>query len=190
MAAAVDVRLPTGDEDNLLGLGTTQAKVYFILSSSGERFSPHVNVGFTISGKGNVEPGLVYTPLGVSDEFNYAAGVEFIAHKRVTIVGDILGQTLFDAGTVAPESKTYQFRPGAGSSSAVPLETSTVNPLTGNAYRQLALTSGNLNLPLATAGAKVNVARNLLFTGNVLFPLTNGGLRDRLTFAFGLDFAF
>jgi hypothetical protein len=63
--------------------------------------------------------------------------------------------------------------------------------VTSQPYSQLALTFGeNLNLVLGAIGAKVNVAPNLLISGNVLFPFTKGGLRDRFTIAFGLDFAF
>src|SRR5688572_15114330 len=53
MSLGVDVRLPSGDEDNLIGLGTTQGKFFLIASSNNPRVSPHVNIGFTVSGAGN-----------------------------------------------------------------------------------------------------------------------------------------
>jgi hypothetical protein len=190
LAAAVDLRLPTGDSDNLLGLGTTQAKLYFIWSQSRDRLSPHLNIGYTASGTGDRVATLGYTPLGVSDEFNYSGGVEFVATPQLTIIGDLLGRNLIDAGTVKAEDKTFFFRPGAASNAAVDLQTSTTNPLNNQPYRQLALTPGNLNLVLGSAGVKYNPVPKLLLTGNVLFPLTNGGLRDRLTVAFGVDVAF
>ncbi len=190
LAAAVDLRLPTGDEDNLLGLGTTQAKFYMVVSTESGRLMPHANIGFTVSGKGTPSATTVFSPLGVSDEFNYTAGIEAVVHSRVTLVGDVLGRTLFDAGTVKAETKTYDFRAGAGSNASVPLSTSSTNPLSGQPYRQLALTPGNLNLALGTVGAKVNVTGKVLLLANVLFPLTGGGLRDRAAVTFGLDFAF
>ena len=55
MSLGFDLRLPSGDADNLLGLGTTQGKVLLIASSSNERVSPHVNLGFTVSGEGEAE---------------------------------------------------------------------------------------------------------------------------------------
>ncbi len=55
LSLGVDVRLPTGDDADLLGLGTTQGKFMFIASADNDRFSPHMNIGFTVSGKGPVE---------------------------------------------------------------------------------------------------------------------------------------
>jgi hypothetical protein len=191
LAAAVDLRLPTGDADNLLGLGTTQAKLYLIWSQNRGRLSPHMNVGYTISGSGERVAALGgYNPLGVSDEFNYAGGVELVVNPQLTIIGDVIGRSLMDAGTVEAAVKTFQFRPGAASPATTPLETSSTNPLTNSPYRQLALTPGNLNLALGAAGFKYNPFPKVLLTANVLFPFTSGGLSDHLTVAFGVDFAF
>jgi hypothetical protein len=190
LAAAVDLRLPTGDADNLLGLGTTQAKLYFIFSQNHDRLSPHLNIGYTASGSGDRVPSGGYTPLGASDEFNYAGGIEFVASPQLTIIGDLLGRNLIDAGTVEAATKTFHFIPGAASGATVDLQTSSTNPLTNQPYRQLTLTPGNLNLVLGSAGVKYNPFPKVLVTGNVLFPLTSGGLRDRLTIALGVDFAF
>ena len=68
----------------------------------------------------------------------------------------------------------------------VPVQTSSTNPLTGQPYEQLGLRSGDLSLLLGAAGFKFNAGTNLLLNANVLFPLTDAGLRDRLTFAFGI----
>jgi hypothetical protein len=190
LALGVDLRLPTGDEDELLGLGATQGKVLFILSSGGNRVSPHANIGYTISGKGSSETEFLFEPLGVSDEFHYAGGVELVAHPRFTVLADVLGRTLIDAGQVEIETLTFPFRVGAGAPGTAPVQRSTSNPITGEPYRQLALQSGNLSLLLGSAGVKFNPRGNLLVTANVLFPLTDAGLRDRLTVAFGLDYAF
>ncbi len=190
VSAGFDLRLPTGDEDDLLGLGTTQGKFYLILSSGNDRLSPHVNIGYTASGEGNRETEFLFEPLGASDEFNYAGGVEFVAHPRLTILADFLGRTLIDAGDLELETKSFPFRVGTTAPITAPIQTSVTNPLTGQPYSQLALQSGNLSLLLGSTGFKFNAANNLLVAANVLFPLSNKGLRDRLTFAFGLDYAF
>jgi hypothetical protein len=190
-AAALDLRLPTGDDEDLLGLGTTQAKLYAIASTENDRFGSHFNFGFTISGTGDLSATtLAFDPIGVSDEVNYAGGIEYVAHPRVTVIADFIGRTLFDAGNIEAVTKSYQFRVGAGATAADPLQTSTTNPVSGQPYEQLELSPGNLNLLLGTIGAKINVAPNLLLSGHVLFPFTKGGLRDTATFAFGLDYAF
>ena len=82
IAAAVDLRLPTGDEEELLGLRTTQAKMYFIASAGNDMFSPHVNIGYTLSGDGPQEATFGVEPIAISDEFTYAGGVEFVAHPH------------------------------------------------------------------------------------------------------------
>jgi Putative MetA-pathway of phenol degradation len=191
LSLGVDVRLPTGDENDLLGIGTTQGKFFLIMSSNNNRLSPHVNVGFTLSGKGETPAQIEQLGLrGASHEFNYAGGVEVVAHPKVTIIGDLLGRTLIDAGKIELETKTFPFRPGAGANAAVPLQTSSTNPHTGGPYEQLALRSGALSLLLGAAGVKFNAATNLLLQANVLFPLNDAGLQDHLTVAFGFDYAF
>ena len=51
-AAALDIRLPTGDPDKLLGTGYTQAKLMFIGGSTMGSLTPHVNFGYTLGGSG------------------------------------------------------------------------------------------------------------------------------------------
>jgi hypothetical protein len=184
-AAGVDLRLPTGDAEELLGLGATQAKVYGITSFSGSRVSTHLNFGYTFSTAGSED-----FVLGASDEFNYTGAVEYLAHPRLTLLADFLGRTFKDAGTVAAETKQYVYRPGAGADATVPTLVSQNNPVTNQPYRELALTPGNLHVLLGALGGKFNLSPNLLLSGNVLFPLANNGLKDRLTIAFGLDYAF
>ena len=190
LAAAVDLRLPTGDEKDLLGVGTTQAKIFAIMSSTHGRLAPHVNIGFTVSGEGPKEMLYGFEPLGVSDEFNYTGGVEYVAHPRLTVLADIVGRTLFDAGDIDLESRTFSFRLGAGATGTVPQQVSSTNPITGEPYRQLALRSGNLTQLLGATGFKYNAGPNLLLMANVLFPLNDAGLTDRFTFAIGMEYAF
>jgi hypothetical protein len=191
IGAGVDLRLPTGDKDKLLGIGTTQGKLYLVVSGGNDRVSPHFNVGYTISGSGDRTPVYGVAPVGVSDEFNYAGGVEIVAVPKLTVIGDFLGRTLLDSGKVDVQTKTYQYRSPAGADATVPLSTSATNPLTNQPYHQLGLTPNkNLNLMWGATGAKYNPVGNLLIMGNVLFPLTDAGLRDKLTFAFGFELAF
>ena len=190
LSLGVDLRLPTGDEDDLLGLGTTQGKFFLIASTTNDRFATHMNLGFTVSGEGKPETLYQFEPLGVSDEFNYAGGVEFVASPKLTLLADFLGRTLFDAGDIELETKTFPFRAGAASNATAPLQTSSTNPITGQPYEQLGLRDGNLSLLLGSAGVKFNAATNLLLNAHILFPITDAGLRDRLTYAVGFEYAF
>ena len=49
MPRALDLRLPTGDKDNLLGTGATQAQFMFVASGELGVLSPHMNFGYTFS---------------------------------------------------------------------------------------------------------------------------------------------
>jgi hypothetical protein len=188
LAVAFDLRLPTGNEDDLLGMGTPQGKVALILSSKNDRIAPHINLGYTVSGKGNTDPLYGFDPMGASDEFSYAGGLEVVAHPRLTILADVLGRTLMNAGDLSLETKSFRFLP---TPTATATATSTTNPLTGQPYQQLALQrDANLTLMLGSTGFKFNPTGNLLIGANVLFPLSNAGLRDKLTFALGVDYAF
>jgi hypothetical protein len=179
LAVALDARLPTGDEDNLLG-GSGQTKVFVVGSTGSDRFAEHVNVGYTFShgddARAAVESGGVGS---LPDEFNYAAGVEFVATPRLTVLGDVVGRTLRDTGRLRMDAKRFEFQP---QDPAQPVSFATFNEFTP--------VPGNLNLLLGTVGAKFNPAGDLLISGSVLFPLTDAGLRSRWTTVVGVDVAF
>ena len=48
LAAGADLRLPTGDEDNLLGIAGAQAKLFIVASTGLGRVSPHMNLRSTV----------------------------------------------------------------------------------------------------------------------------------------------
>src|SRR5690606_39513022 len=103
LAAALDVRLPTGDEDDLLGTGATQSKLMLVGSTTFGSFSPHANVGYTLSSGGSDMAG------DVPDEINYAAGFGWAAHPRLTFAAGVVGRVLRDARTIESVSSTVQF---------------------------------------------------------------------------------
>ncbi len=192
LAAALDLRLPTGDENELLGAGGAQAKFLLIASSERGRFGPHVNIGYTV-GEGEVAGTLAGLPsTRLPDEVNYSAGVEFVANPRLTLIGDVVGRTLRRAGRLELAHKTFNYvafddngpivsTPGCENSGFA---------CTSTSLEEFAPRSGNLTLLLGTAGVKFNPAGNLLISGSVLFPLTTAGLRSRVTTVIGIDYAF
>lgn len=169
LAAAVDLRLPTGDADNLLGTGATQVRPFLIGSWTAGRFSPHVNVGYTFSGESDIAV--------ISDEFNYTAGFDYALSPRATVAADVIGRTLIDAGRLVESDRTFQHQNVLG------VRGSTT-------FRELRRQDGHLNLVLGAVGMKINVGGTLLLNANVLFPLTNAGLRDKFVPVIGLDYAF
>ena len=91
-AAAAEIRLPTGREEDLLGSGRRFFRALAIASVEGPLVSAHANLAW---GQG-----------GISDELSYAAGVSLAAAPRFTVSGEIIGRSLADVGriveTIAP----------------------------------------------------------------------------------------
>ena len=136
LAAALDLRLPTGDEDELLGTGATQTKLLFVASGEYGRFSPHVNFGYTFSngetseeatsfdldpvtvraqhhsGRVALAPNAI--DLSVPDEVNYTLGFSVAATSKVTVGFDMYGRTFQDVARFAPENNVYPNRAGSG----------------------------------------------------------------------------
>jgi hypothetical protein len=167
LAVGVDARLPTGDELELLGVGGPQAKIYVAASSAFDRFSPHFNFGVTVSGESDDAANPDTFVLPPPDEINYVGGVDVAVTPRATLVFDFVGRTLRDFGKLEE----------------VPTEF-------GSNYRELQLTGGNLHVLLGAAGVKYNAWSSMLFSANVLFPFSDSGLTDNLTWLVGFEYSF
>jgi hypothetical protein len=168
LAETIDVRLPTGDEANLLGAAGPQVKLLLIYSSTIGRVGPHANFGYTISGKSSSvdNPDLDLAP--PSEEINYTGGADVAVSSRLTAAFDVIGRTLRGAGTVSQVPSVF-----------------------GSQFQELQFNAGNnLNLLLGAAGARFNPWGNMLVTANVLFPLSQNGLTDKLTWMLGVDYSF
>ena len=170
LAAGLDVRLPTGDADNLLGAGSTQTKVFLIASGAGT-FAPHVNAGYTFSTGSNEVIG------SLPNEFNYTAGFDAAAAKRVTVTGDLVGRLLLDASRVRQVDVPYQYIPFGGQQQTTVI-------------KDYVTSKGNTNLLFGAFGVKFNPGSGFLVSANVLFSLTQRGLQDRFIPVIGVDFSF
>jgi len=178
-AAALDIRLPTGDPEKLLGTGFTQARVMFIGGTTFGSVNPHINLGYTFGGDGmkfgadnrwegsSGDPELINGQ--PSEEFNYTAGVDFAVTARITIAGDIIGR-------VVRNSAGMQF----------------IDTGPGGDNRQILpeVTPGTVHKLLCAVGAKVSVGGAWLLTGTVLFPLNSNGIKPAVTPVIGFERAF
>ena len=178
-AASVDVRLPTGDPEKLLGTGYTQTKVMFIGGSTVGGLTPHVNVGYTFGGSGmtfgadNRWSGSTGDPELIqrrpSEEFNYTFGVDVAATPKITIAGDVIGRVVKDTASMK------LFDNGASAENRVIF---------------LEVTPGTVHPLLGAVGAKVNVGGSWLATGTILFPLNDSGITPAVTPVIGFERAF
>ncbi len=81
LAGQIEVRLPTGDTNNLRGLGVTRTHVSGIWSKGGA-VAPHVNVGYEVWSKSvDIAPS---RDVFAKNQIRYAAGVEMSPHPRTT----------------------------------------------------------------------------------------------------------
>lgn len=178
VAVAVDLRLPTGDEQELLGSGSVQAKLFAIASSSGKKFSPHVNLGYTFSRGGSAATGRL------PDEINYTVGFDTALHPRVTLTADVIGRTLRDIERLQVDQELWEY---ATRFSGLPGGVF-INPVI--ALPRLDVVKGDLNVLLGALGLKFNPAGNFLISANVLLSQGKRGLQDYVTPVVSVDYSF
>lgn len=214
LAAGLDLRLPTGDKDNLLGTGATQAKLALIFSQDFGRFAPHLNVGYTLS-SGHLPASVGTFALGneVPTPTQPAASG---AYGNV-FGGQAPGSALSSSDLKVPDEIDYTagfvWAPSPRVSITADFIGRTLRQtksfgIVSQDYRYRTATNGpeqtqtftdafditnastNQNILIGAAGLKINLTRTLLLNANVLFPLGNAGLRPKVTPVVGLDYAF
>lgn len=141
-AAAVDVRLPTGREEDLLGTGSTSVKISGIGSLERGRVSTHVNGGATVG--------------GLARELSYDAAVAIAATSRVTVIGELLGRWIDTPGHIVPITAPHPMLAGVETVRLAP-DTSALNIVTlvpGFKWNlsQTWVLAGNVSIPLTTSG--------------------------------------
>jgi hypothetical protein len=170
LAVMATMRFPTGDTDNLRGLGITRTLVTFIASGGQGRFRPHVNGGFEYWSKGvavtsdSTQSGTVTA----RHQVEYDAGLEFEAAPKFTLLLDLLGGKILGGGKVG-----FQTDPLAPAGTTL-------------SQSAVSLPEGIRRLELAP-GMKVNLKGKLLLSLNALIALQDGGLHARITPMAGID---
>jgi len=93
IAGAVDVRLPTGRTEDLLGAGKTSVRMSAIGSIENVRASAHGNVGFAFG--------------GLANEIDYGLALASAATPRVTVSIDALGRWVDTPGDIRTVAQTH-----------------------------------------------------------------------------------
>jgi hypothetical protein len=171
LALGGEIRLPTGDEENLLGSGAPGLAPFLVLSSSHKTFSPHLMVAYQWNGDsvlaGDVTRG---TKGNLPDQLFYQVGADLGATNRLTLAVDLLGRTVIDGQRMVGD--TFAALDGRSTFPNVRFETGSFNVLNGS------------------VGVKFNPVGNLLVDVNVLFKLNDAGLRDKITPLVGFEYSF
>jgi hypothetical protein len=161
-AAIADVRLPTGDEENFLGSGATSVRALGVLSGQFGNTSPHLNAGMAFRSGELQNNSLLAT-----------VGLDHLLSERVALAVDLVTDfEMGDSKLVLPEPVVY----------TAPSPVATVE-LTD-------IPDQKDNLIDASFGAKFSIPPGYRIVSNILFPLSDGGLRAKFLWTFGIERSF
>jgi hypothetical protein len=198
VAAALDLRTPTGDERKYLGAGAMGIKP-FVAITWPKRFSPHVNVGYQWNGQsilagdvtgaviGENSSGQVTITNGdpikdnLPSQLFYTVGLDGGITKKLTIAFDYLGQTLFSAPRVTASTLTTETIAGS-TGTACPAKGGCTLPTISGVKESFTLNNGAI-------GLKYNLFGNLLLIGDILFRMDSHGLRQDITPLIALSYS-
>lgn len=157
VAVVAESRLPTGKSEDLLGAGSASFRGMLVGSGEMGRWAAHVNGGATVG--------------GLSNEQHYRGALTFSASQHVTLIGEVLGRRVENAGRIVVARAPHP--------SIVDVD-----------VLRLLAEGASTHSAVAVTGIKWNLARTLVLSGNVSLPLTATGLRPRPAALVGLDYAF
>jgi hypothetical protein len=168
------LRLPTGSREQLRGLGVTRAMLMLVASSGSGRFRPHVNGGFEWWDKGIDLVSPDFPTVTVRHQVQYAAGIEFEAAPRFTVMVDFLGRHVLGGGEIGYVNVPNP-QPSEPRVTAVNYAFATENSI-----RKFSL----------VPGIKWNLKGKMLLSLSGITALSDNGLHDLFTPVVGLDITF
>jgi len=153
VAVGAEARLPTGDEDNLLGAGKASIRPRVIASYEGDRIGLHGDVGYSFG--------------GLADEFDYNGAATVVAVPRVTVVGEVVGRRLDSFGRLTETVTPHPLLVGVDTIRLTGVEQATdrvvaVAGVKWNIASTLLLTA-NVLWPLTTAGLNASWVPTIAF---------------------------
>jgi len=173
LGALLDVRLPTGNEDDFLGTGETSTKFSLIASRKIAQFTPHLNLGYDRRPASSD-----------SDELEFAAGLDQKLAEGLTLAVDFLGELDVNSNERikfgSQENVVIQDRITGGANVTV----TRVEDLTSIPQRD------NDNTLNASIGFRIAPSEKVLLLGNILVPMNDGGLRSSVAPTIGLTVNF
>lgn len=157
LAGVAEVRLPTGREEDLLGAGTASVFGAIVGSAEAGPVGVHGTAGLTRG--------------GLSDEWHYRGAATVSPVTRVTIVGELIGRRIAEAGRVTLARVPHPTIVGVDTLRLLPDGTHT-------------------HSAFAVAGLKWNVQGTLLLNAHLSWPLTDVGLRPSRVFLVGAEYSW
>ncbi len=172
IALGLEARLPTGQEQNLLGSGSLGPRLFEATSFQLGPVAPHFGVGYQWNGATVLAGDIATNQKGdLPNEFSYNVGADASVNQRLTVVFDVLGRY----STNSPQLRSTTF---------------TTQGASPTLYPDITFNLGTLNVVNGAVGIKVNVVSALLITFNTQFRLNDAGLRTKLTPLIGVEYGF
>ncbi len=207
LAVGTDIRLPTGDAENYLGIGAAAVKPFAALSlyskplANGIVFAPHVDFGWQFSGSSILGGTLQGTPFNapvtggttpvvvgpftatkgqLPDIMTWAVGIEVAVGRRNTLIFDAFGNHIGLVRDVQLlKSQSITAPPPTVLNGTTPLSQGMASAGRGS----FAQYSGSF-------GYKMKVVGNLVATFQAMVRLNNSGLTDKFVPLYGLGYSF
>jgi len=163
-AAALTLRLPSGNEDDFQGTGSFEASPFLFASTIlWDRVEPHANVGIDLRADDVAR-----------SQARYGIGVDVDVHPRVGLALGFLGRSEFEGSADSDETSFLHLANG----------TVRQEPLLG-------LDFGRKDYLDFSFGGRVVVWRNVMLFANIIRALNDDGLRnDTVIPAFGVEGTF
>src|SRR5689334_10672276 len=173
LAAGLDVRVATGDEENLLGAGAPGLRPFVAISGAFGSVAPHLNVAYQWNGRSLLAGDVRSRVKGdLPDQIGYAVGTDISLNPRLSLVFDVLGQRILNS----PRLSTYEFL--------------ATGPAGRETLPDLRFDTASYWTTHGAVGIKANLASRLLINFNLAFAASSNGLTDRLSPLIGAEWAF
>jgi hypothetical protein len=174
-----DVRLPTGDQDNLLGLGHLAIRALGVASAEFGNFAPHANLGYLFRGR----PDSLQNHLIVA-----IAGFDHILTSGVTLAVDVLSELELDRSAlrVPPDIEyTEPFTRVVPATTIPDTRDSRVDVTVG--FKWSVPCTASWHTFCATGADR---GTGLTIVTAAVVPLNDGGLRPGIVWSAGAQYKF
>jgi hypothetical protein len=142
LAALVNLRLPTGRQEDLLGAGSASLTFSAIGSVEQGRVSAHANAGASVG--------------GLAREMSYGGAVAVAASGRLSVVGELLGRWIDSPGHIVPISAPHPNLTGVETIRLLPdassLHVVTLVPGVKWNLSETWVLAANVSIPLTSGG--------------------------------------
>lgn len=172
LALGAEVRLPTGDEENLLGSGAAGFKPFLAWSRAGRPMSPHAKVAYEINGRSLLAGDVLAGTKGkLPNQLYFEAGVDAAVSRKLTVAVEVVGRRVLNGSQLA-----------VGTFTAVDTRKTS--------FPSVTFSRGSFNIVDGALGFKANPAGALLVDLSVRFKLNDSGLRDKVTPLLAFEYGF